>query len=284
MQSQHEKLHWCIYIDESGVDPQSPHFIYVAVCVPFDTQRQFLADYAVITAPLVPVVGFGNEIKYGSLLNQENHRFLSNTDTVCAGLLRHFGDVEGSGIVRVKAIKKKMRLEGVALRAALFRKTLERCKELMPGDSSAIILHDELDDRAVQRELLITFNDFNKRSGDRLNLQNCVFVHSNENPFIQFADFIAAVCHRHYYYKPGHHKNKSICADLVHKLFSKIDSKFSPIVELSAIKDDKDNERKTQSIKLAKQHEIDIAIAYQIVDERITLEEALKRKLSKQKQ
>ena len=74
-----------------------------------------------------------------------------------------------------------------------------------------------------------------------------------------------------------------------HKLFSKIDSKFSPIAELSAIRDDKDNERKTQSIKLANQHEIDIAIAYQIVDERIvderiTLEEALKRKRSKQRQ
>ena len=69
-----------------------------------------------------------------------------------------------------------------------------------------------------------------------------------------------------------------------HELFSKLDFKFSPIVELSAIRDDKDNERKTQSIKLANQHKIDIAIAYQIVDERITLEEALKRKRSKQRQ
>ena len=284
MQTQsEEKLHWCIYIDESGVDPGSPQFIYVAVCVPFASQRQFLADYAVTTAPLMHIKSW-NEIKYGHLLNQEDHNFLqTNTNHVCDGLMSCFGKIEGAGIVRVKAIKKKIRLEGADLRAALFRKTLECCKELMPRDSSAIILHDELDSRAIQRHLLIRFNDFNKRCDGHSNFQNCVFVHSNENPFIQFADFIAAVCHRHYFYGEGQHKDKSKCAALAHRLFEKINDKFPRIVELSDITDDKDNAKKTQAIQLAEKHKIDLADAFNIVNGKITLEKFLKRKQDRER-
>ena len=250
---------------------------------PFDTQHQFLADYAETTASLVRLIGFGNEIKYGPLLNQEDHNFLPQTDTVCSNLLRRFGDIEGAEIIRIKAIKKKIRKTGAGLRAALFRKTLECCEVLIPKNSSAIILHDELDDRSVQRHMLETFNDFNKRCDGQSKFQNCVFVHSNENPFIQFADFIAAVCHRHNFYGPGQHKNKSKCAVLAHNLFDEIDKKYSRIVELSDITDDKDNERKTQAIQLAKEHEIDPSTAYNIVDGIITLEEVLRKKEARQR-
>ena len=64
---------WCIYIDESGVNEDSPEFIYAAICVPFNSQQQFLKSYPNIVNPLVPVSG--QEIKYGPLLNNFDRHY-----------------------------------------------------------------------------------------------------------------------------------------------------------------------------------------------------------------
>ena len=57
---------WCIYIDESGVNDE-PQFIYAAICIPFNSQQEFLKSYPKIVSPLI---GRSNEeIKYGPLLN-----------------------------------------------------------------------------------------------------------------------------------------------------------------------------------------------------------------------
>ena len=54
----HKKMQtWCIYIDESGVNEDNPEFIYAAICVPFNSQQEFLKSYPKIVNPLVPISG-----------------------------------------------------------------------------------------------------------------------------------------------------------------------------------------------------------------------------------
>ena len=262
---------WCIYMDEAGVNKE-PQFIYATICIPFNSQQEFLKSYPEIVNPLVGISG--REIKYGDLLNTDDRFHREETEKICQSLLTRFFEIKGARIVRVKAIRKQMQAKGGDLRVALFNKTLVLCKEFLPSNHHAMILHDELDSRDQQSVLLDTFNRFNKD----LNFQNCVFVHSNENPFIQFADFIASICYRYYYFQQKEYKNKQYCASLVNSLFKAIDEHYSPIVELSEYTDVEGNHRKEQAIQLASKHSIDIATAYQIVDKKFTLDEALRRK------
>lgn len=202
------KTTWCIYIDESGGSREVPEFIYVAICVPFNSQQQFLKDYPEIVKPLPHS---DKEIKYSPLLNKLDKYYREGTGRICKSLLTRFFDIEGAQIIRVKAIRKLMRAEGEELRRALFNKTLVLCNDALPSDRSAMILHDELPDgRDKQPGLLDTFNKFNSDKDSftdteapsfYLGFQNCVFVHSNENPFIQFADFVASICYRYYYFQ-----------------------------------------------------------------------------------
>ena len=269
---------WCIYIDESGVS-REPQFIYAAICVPFDNQQEFLKAYPEIVRPLVDISG--REIKYGPLLNDFDRNYQEKSGEICQSLLKCFFDIEGAQIIRVKAIRKQIRLKGGDLRAALFKKTLEISKQSLPPDHQAMILHDELDNRNLQRALLDTFNNFNKDLPKGLNFQNCVFVHSNENPFIQFADFVASICYRYYYFQRAGgegYKDKQHCKLLVNSLFEAINKHSSPIVELSEHKVVEGSLRREQASQLVSEHEIDLATAYNIVDKNITLEEVLRRK------
>ena len=266
----------CIYIDESGVNEDNPEFIYAAICVPFNSQQEFLKSYPKIVNPLVPISG--SEIKYGPLLNDFDRNYQEKSGEICQSLLARFFDIEGALIIRIKAIRKQMRLEGGDLRAALFKKTLELSKQSLPPDHQAMILHDELDNRNLQRALLDRFNNFNKDLPKGLNFQNCVFVHSNENPFIQFADFVASICYRYYYFQKREYKDKQHCKSLVNSLFNAIDERSPPIVELSEHKVIEDNPRREHALQLASEHGIDIATAHNIVDKRITLAEVLRRK------
>ena len=167
-----------------------------------------------------------------------------------------------------------MRLKGGDLRVALFRKTLLLCKESLPGNHQAMILHDELPNRNQQNSLLDTFYHFN----EDLNFQNCVFVHSNENPFIQFADFIASICYRYYYFQKTEYRDKKRCASLVDSLFKAIDERYPPIIELSEYRVVEGNPRRTRALQLVSEYNIPPETAYQIVDENIKLAEVLRRK------
>jgi len=262
---------WCIYIDEAGVNDE-PQFVYTAICIPFTSQQDFLGAYSEIVSPLMD--SSGKEIKYGDLLNTPDRFYREQTAESCRLLLRRFFEISGARIIRVKAIRKKMRAEGNALRIALFKKTLELCQDALPEGYHAMILHDELNTRSQQHALLDTFNRFNRDK----NFQNCVFVHSNENPLIQFADFIASVCYRYYYFQQREYKDKRYSERLVTWLFEAIDESEPRIVELSDHIDVEGNERKRDALQLASEHDIDLATAYQIVDRKFTIEEALRRK------
>lgn len=262
---------WCIYIDELGVNDE-PQFIYATICVPFSSQQEFLKSYPEIVNPLVGISG--REIKYGYLLNTFDRHYREEIEKICQALLTRFFEIKDAQIIRVKAIRKQMRAKGGDLRVALFNKTLVLCKDFLPLNHHAMILHDELDSRDQQRVLLDTFNRFNKD----LNFQNCVFVHSNENPFIQFADFVASICYRYYYFQQTEYKNKQHCASLVNSLFKAIDERYLPIVELSEHTNVEGNPRRKQALQLASEHDIDPATAYNIVDKQITLAEVLRRK------
>ena len=262
---------WCIYMDESGVNKE-PQFIYATILVPFNSQQEFLKSYPKIINPLVGISG--REIKYGDLLNTDDRFHRKETEVICQSLLTRFFEIKDARIVRVKAIRKQMRAKGGDLRVALFNKTLAICKEFLPLNHYAMILHDELDSRDQQSVLLDTFNRFNKD----LSFQNCVFVHSNENPFIQFADFVASICYRYYYFQQKEYKNKEDCASLVNSLFKAIDKRHPPIIELSEHKVVEGNPRRKQALELVSEYDIDPATAYNIVDENITLDEVLERK------
>ena len=216
----------------------------------------------------------GREVKYGPLLNTFDRHYQAEIGQICRSLLTRFFQIKDARIIRVKAIRKKMRAKGGDLRVALFRKTLELCKEFLPHNDPAMILHDELDSRSQQGVLLDTFNGFNKD----LTFQNCVFVHSNENPFIQFADFVAAICYRYYYFQKNEYKDKQHCASLVDGLFTAINERYPPIVELSEYQNVESDLRRKQALQLVSEHHIDIGTAYNIVDGNITLDEALRRK------
>ena len=283
---------WCIYIDESGVpyaDGQ-PNFIYVAICVPFSSQQEFLEDYPKIVEPLVSIFG-DREIKYGEFFKSVDGRFKDEYTGICNLLLERFFQIEDAKIIRVKAIKKEMRLSDEPLRAALFGKTLELCNNYLPQEHRTMVLHDELPSRKQQIPL---FERFKKYS----NFQNCIFVHSDENPFIQFADFVASVCYR--YYDPK--KNKEKWTSLVKELFEKINKYSSDIVELpkprsvdgNSIKEQASQlasernisfeeafqklKRKEAASQLVSEHDILLETAYNIVDENITLDEVSLRK------
>ncbi len=264
---------WCIYIDEAGVDELSPQFIYATICVPFNYQQNFLESYPKIVNPLVGTSG--KEIKYGGLLNTLDKDYKEEIAQVCQSLLEHFLQIEDAQIIRVKAIRKQMQLkENNDLRIALFRKTLLLCKDCLDPDHQVMILHDELPDRKQQHALLNTFNYFNTD----LSFQNCVFVHSNENPFMQFADFVASICYRYYYFQKAEYKNKKRCKSLVKSLFEAIDDHSLPIVELSEYTGVEGNQRKKEAVQLTREYKIDIATAYQIVDGKFTLTEVMRRK------
>ena len=273
---------WCIYIDESGASKE-PHFIYAAICLPFNSQQEFFKSYSEIVNPLVSISG--REIKYGPLLNTFDRHYREENGQICRKLLTHFLEIEDARIIRVKAIRSRMRAQGGDLRATLFRKTLELCKESLPCNHHAMILHDEIDSRDQQRVLLDTFNNFNNDSSKGPNFQNCVFVHSNENPFIQFADFVAAICYRYYYFqteKYEGYKDKEYCKSLVNSLFEEIDKHYPSIVELSEHEVVKGNSRRKQALQLVSEHDIPPETAYQIVDKKITLAKALRRKQASQ--
>ena len=272
----HKMNTWCIYIDESGVNTDNPQFIYTAICVPFNLQQEFLQSFAEIVNPLEGISG--REIKFGQLLNVPDRHYRSEIEEICRTLLMRFSEITDVQIIRVKAIRKQMRAKGSDLRVALFRKTLECCEEHLPRDHQAMIMHDELDNRYQQAVLLDTFNRFNKNATEDLCFQNCVFVHSNENPFIQFADFIASICYRYYYFKKTKYKEKQYCALLVESLFEAIDERYPRIVELSEHKLIEGDPRRTQALQLASEYDIDPSTAYQIVDKKITLTEVLRRK------
>ena len=271
---------WCIYIDEAGSPYDNDQFqvIYAAICVPFNSQQKFLKSYLTIVDSLMDPSG--GEIKYGPLLNHTDEEYREETERVCSELLECFFEIEGARIIQVKAIKRKMRKEDDELRAALFGKTLELCKESLPSDHSAMILHDELPPGNQQNALLQRFNRFNETSPTGLNFQNCVFAHSNENPLIQFADFVASICYRYYYFGKHEYKKKKKSRSLVNSLFRKIEAHphSPPIVELSEPKGVKDTSRSKQASRLASKHNIDLSTAYNIVDKNITLEEVLRRK------
>lgn len=275
---------WCIYIDESGVNNE-PQFVYAAICVPFHRQQEFLNSYPEIVNPLIPISG--REIKYGHLLNTLDRHYRSEIEQICKMLLRRFFEIKDARIVRVKAIRKQMHAKGGDLRLALFRKTLECCIEDLPRGHQALIMHDELDSRDQQAVLLDTFNRFNKNSPEGLSFQNCVFVHSNENPFIQFADFVASICYRYYYFqRAGNegYKDKRHCKSLVNSLFEAIDKHrhSPPIVELSEHTVVEGNPRRVQALQIASKHDIPHETAYAIVDRQTTLEKVLLKKKAKQ--
>ncbi len=273
---------WCIYIDESGASKE-PQFIYAAICFPFNSQQEFLNAYPEIVNPLVHISG--REIKYGHLLNTLDRHYQEEIGQICQELLTHFLKIKDVQIIRVKAIRNKMRLVGGDLRAALFRKTLELCKESLPLNHHAMILHDEIDSRNQQGVLLDTFNNFNKDLSKDPNFQNCVFVHSNENPFIQFADFVAAICYRYYYFQTAKYegyKDRQHCKLLVNSLFRKIDQHSPSIVELSEHTNVEGNPRRAQALQLVSEHDIPPETAYEIVDNKITLKEVLRRKQASQ--
>ena len=265
---------WCIYVDESGAvdDSKQLQSIYAAICVPFNSQQEFLKSYHEIVKPLVGISDI--EIKYGPLLNTLDRDYREEIEQICQSLLNRFFKIEGAQIIRVKAIKKQMHLKGGDLRVALFRRTLMLCKEVLPTPHNAMVLHDELPPGDQQRVLLNTFNLFNK---DR-SFQNCVFVQSNENPFIQFADFIASICYRYYHFQQGEYQNKRHCVSLVNSLFNVINEHYPPIVELSDHRVVEGNPRRDQALQFASEYDIHLATAYQIVDEKITLREVLRRK------
>lgn len=268
---------WCIYIDESGVPYKDgqPNFIYAAICIPFNSQQEFLKSYPEIVNPLVGISD--TEIKYGRLLNTVDTHYRKEIEQVCHALLTRFFEIEDAIIIRVKAIKALMGNKDEALRKALFRKTLELCRKYLPQDHRSMILHDELpSSREQQTPLFDSFKGFKEDP----NFQNCVFVHSNENPLIQFADFVASICYRYYYFQGGGHKDKRHCASLVDTLFKAIDKRHPPIVELSEHTDVEGNPRKKKAVQLASKYDIDIATAYQIVDKKFTLDKALQRKQS----
>ena len=77
---------WCIYIDESGVSNE-PQFIYAAICIPFNSQQEFLKSYSAIVNPLVGISG--REIKYGHLLNtfDRHYRKEYKDKQFCASLV-----------------------------------------------------------------------------------------------------------------------------------------------------------------------------------------------------
>lgn len=262
---------WCIYIDEAGVNDE-PQFVYTAIFIPFTSQQDFLGTYSEIVSPLID--RSGKEIKYGDLLNTPDRFYREQTAESCRLLLKRFFEISGARIIRVKAIRKKMRAEGNALRIALFKKTLELCQDALPEGYHAMILHDELNTRSQQHALLDTFNRFNRGK----NFQNCIFVHSNENPLIQFADFIASICYRYYYFQQREYKDKRHSERLVTWLFKAIDERMPRIVELSDHTDVEGNERKRDALQLVSEHDIDLATAYQIVDRKFTIEKALRRK------
>ena len=216
----------------------------------------------------------GSEIKYGPLLNTFDRHYQKEIEEICQSLLTRFFEIKDARIIRVKAIRKRVRAQGGDLRVALFKKTLVLCEDFLPPNQHAMVLHDELDSRNQQRVLLDTFNRFNKD----LSFQNCIFVHSNENPFIQFADFVASICYRYYYFQRTEYKDKQHCASLVNLLFKSIDEHYPPIVELSEHTNVEGNPRKKQALQLSAEHGIPLATAYQIVDKKILLAEALRRK------
>ena len=266
---------WCIYIDESGVpyNDGQPNFIYAAICVPFNSQQKFLKSYPEIVKPLVPTSG--GEIKYGNLLNTLDSHFQTDYIQTYKSLLTSFFEIKDAGIIRVKAIKALIRKKDDDLRVALFRKTLELCRKSLPQDHRSMILHDELpSSRKQQSPLFDSFNGFKEDP----NFQNCVFVHSNENPFIQFADFVASICYGYYRFQEKKYNDKQHCASLVDSLFNEIDKRYPPIIELSEYIGIEGNSRKKEAIQLATKHDIDLAMAYQIVDKKFTLDKALRRK------
>ena len=267
---------WCIYIDESGVNTDNPQFVYAAICVPFHSQQEFINSYPEIVNPLIPISG--REIKYGHLLNTFDRHYREEIDQICKSLLMRFFEIEDARIIRVKAIRQQMRAKGGDLRVALFRKTLECCMEHIPRDQQSMIMHDELDNRYQQTVLLDTFKRLNKNSPKGQSFQNCVFVHSNENPFIQFADFIVSICYRYYYFQKTEYNDKKHSASLVDWLFKAIDERNPPIIELSEHKVIASSPRRQQALKLVSEHDIDPATAYNIVDKNITLSEVLRRK------
>ena len=264
---------WCIYIDEAGVDERNPQFIYATICVPFNNQQEFIMSYPEIINPLVGTSG--KEIKYGDLLNTLDKDYKEEIAQVCQSLLTLFLENKDAQIIRVKAIRKQMqRKENDDLRIALFRKTLLLCKECLSPDHQVMILHDELPSRNQQHALLNTFNYFNTD----LRFQNCVFVHSNENPFMQFADFVASICYRYYYFQKAEYKNKRHCKLLVKSLFKAIDEHNPSIVELSEYTGVEGNPRKKEAVQLASEYKIPLATAYQIVDKKFTLTDVMRRK------
>ena len=131
-----------------------------------------------------------------------------------------------------------------------------------------------------QNALLEKFNRFNRNSPIGLNFQNCVFVRSNENPFIQFADFVASIYYRYYYFDKHKYKDKKKSKSLVDSLFQRIEahSPSPPIIELSEHKVVEGNPRREQALELVSEHDIDPATAYNIVDKNITLDEVLLRR------
>ena len=237
--------------------------------MPFNSQQEFLKSYPEIVKPLVPVSG--GEVKYGPLLNSYDSHFLAKHARTCEALLTDFFKIEDARIIRVKAIKALIRKEGDDLRQALFGKTLELCKESLPSNHHAMILHDELPGRKQQILLFDRFKEYP-------NFQNCIFVHSDENPFIQFADFVASICYRYYHFQKTEYKNKQNCASLVDTLFKAIDERYPPVVELSEHQVVGDDQRKGQALKLVEENDILLETAYNIVDGSTTLDKVLRRK------
>ncbi len=280
---------WCIYIDESGV-PHSdgqPNFIYAAICVPFNDQQEFLKVYPEIVKLLQSINSSeSSEIKYGRILNSLDSYFRAEYKETCNSLLERFFEIKDAKIIRVKAIKALTRKKDDDLREALFGITLDLCKNSLLSDYHAMILHDELPSRHQQIPLLNRFNRFNKDSTDGKSFQNCVFVHSNENPFVQFADFVASICYKYYDFQKNANKKKQRSKLLVNELFEKIDKHSPSIVELSdhtvveAVV--KGNPRREQAERLVSSYGIRFEKAYPIVDGQITLEETLLREQAKQ--
>lgn len=270
---------WCIFVDESGNNENNPQFFYIAACFPFHVQRDFGFQYTEITKPLHDY-SEEREIKYSNLLNTFNHMYGEKIFNQCMELARTFFMHEGCRIVRVKATRKFMHKRGADLGRALFRKTLKICDESLPPDAQAMIIHDQLH-KPVQQALF--FQDFHKYLLDSKNqskLQNLVFVQSKDNPCLQFADFIASVMFRYNYYQYYNHDDKSLCRDAVKKLFAFIDKKCPQMIELSSYLPPQ-TKRKEKAIHLAEKHSIGISTAYNIVDGKMTLKEALRRKEAK---
>ena len=208
---------------------------------------------------------------------KDHHYDVRNAD-IFKELLNCFLDIDGTIIIRVKAKKKKMLQKGHDIRSALFRRTLLLCKEFLPLNHHAMILHDELDSRDQQGKLLKKFYSVNRET--LFQFQNCVFVQSNENPFIQFADFVVSICHRHYFFLHKKYKDREHSEALVKLLFEEINkNKRCPsIVELTDHKDVRGTPRRIKALELVSEYGIDTSTAYVVVDKKMTLEEALRRK------